>query len=325
MVRRRWVKWLGAVVAGAVALALGGAAYLTQPTLAGARVGPAVTADAARLEVDVREVALPRPWNDAEAQARTVALLVARLKEAGLSPVLQPFEAEGRHFENVRVVLGDARAPRLVVGAHYDSYEALPGADDNASGVAVVLELARLLAKTPPPGAVELVFWTLEEPPFFRSPHMGSAVHAKALEAEGVTVTGALSVETVGFYADAEGTQGFPVGALSLLYPTTGDYVAVVSRLGDVGLVRRVKAAVAAVGALPVRSINAPAGVPGIDWSDHRSYWATGVPAVMVTDTAPNRNARYHTADDTPDTLDYRRMAALTEGLFEAVWRLSAR
>jgi len=304
------------------ALLLSGCLLLTQPVRVGAREGPPASADAKRLETDVFAIAHPRPWDDLEALNRTAGYIEEQLRAQGYTPTEQPYDVEGRAYKNVRLIIGDPAAPRLVVGAHYDSCEAYPAADDNGSGVAVVLELARLLKAKPPPGAVELVFWSLEEPPYFRSPHMGSAVHAAALKKEGTRVIAALSIETVGYYRDEPGTQHFPVDALGALYSTTGNYVALVSNLDNVSLVRQVKSAMLSVKRISVRSINAPVVIPGIDWSDHRSYWAQGMPALMVTDTAPNRNPAYHEPSDTPDTLDYKRMAAVTEALFEAVWQL---
>ena len=218
---------------------------------------------------------------------------------------------------------GPLTAERVVIGAHYDGCEPFPAADDNASGVAVLLELARLLAANPPKGRVELVAWSLEEPPYFRTVSMGSYFHARSLADGKVKVRAAISLETMGFYKDEAGTQHFPAPGLSLLYSTQANYLAVVGDLGQIGLTRKVKAAMKAGSPLPVFSINAPVAIPGIDFSDHLNYWKFGYPAVMITDTAFNRNANYHTQTDTLDTLDYPRLAQATEGVFEAVWRLS--
>jgi len=157
----------------------------------------------------------------------------------------------------------------------------------------------------------------------FRKPEMGSVVHAKSLTADKVKVTGALSIETVGYYSDEPDSQAFPVPGLTTLYSTKGNYVALVSSLDNIGLVRTLKKAMRSTDQIAVYSMTAPASIPGVDWSDHRSYWPEGIPALMVTDTAPNRNPNYHRASDTADTLDYQRMAALTNALFEGIWVLT--
>lgn len=305
------------------ALLSAGCAVLTQPVRRTLPHGPAVAADAQRLQALVEALAKPRDVADVAALDATAAYLAERLRESGYQPEEQLYQWQGRTYRNLRLVLGDPKRPRVVVGAHYDSFEALPAADDNASGVAVVLELARLFRERPPPGTVELVFWTLEEPPAWDTPGMGSVAHADALAAEAVPVVAALSIETVGYYRDEEGTQHFPVPLVGALYPSAGNFVALVSNLDNTRLVRTVKRAMRSTGRIPVYSMNGPALVEGIDWSDHRNFWRHGWPALMVTDTAPNRNPNYHQPTDTPDTLSYPRMARLTEALFEAVWVLA--
>lgn len=317
-----------------------GCTILTQPVRPSSRVGPIVRADTARLEATVRRIARPRDFKDAAALAAVVEHLEEELTALGYEPIEQSYEVHivcstpecrermgGERFDsifkNVRVLIGDPTRPRVVVGAHYDSRGPLPAADDNASGVAVVLELARLLKAHPSPGTVELAFWPLEEPPFFRSGFMGSRVHADELRSQGAPVTAALSIETVGYYSDEPGSQHYSVPLVGKLYPHTGNFLALVANLDNTSLVRRVKSAMLGARRIPVHSFNAPARLPGIDWSDHLNFWKNGYPALMVTDTAPNRNPNYHEPTDTPDTLSYPRMARVTEVLFEAVWALS--
>lgn len=319
------LKRVALTVLAAVALALVTFSLVsTQPLAGSERSGPPVTVDPARLEATVRKLAVdfhPRGWQHTDRLDATAAWLKAEL---GPHATEQTYAVDGGTYRNVSALYGPATPDRIVVGAHYDSCEGLPGADDNASGVAGALELARLFAKEPPPSQVEIVFWSLEEPPFFRSPQMGSAVHADALAKAGTPVRAALSLEMIGYFSDAEGSQHFPVGALGLIYPTTASYIAVVGDLGQIGLVRTVKRAMSGASELPVASINAAKLIPGIDWSDHRSYWAHGWPAVMITDTAMNRNANYHQATDTPETLDYARMAKVVTGVHSAIWALGA-
>ena len=246
---------------------------------------------------------------------------------AGAKVEEQEVLVQGERFFNVVARFGPAEGPLLVIGAHYDSYgDAMaaaragkydldthtPGADDNASGVAGLIELAHLLARHPPERAVELVAYTLEEPPHFRTEHMGSCWHARSGRAAQLMI----SLEMIGYFSDAEDSQAYPVPGLGWFYPTKGDFIAIVSRLHDWAETRRLKAAMLGASDLPVRSINTLPIVPGVDFSDHLCYWAQGMPAVMVTDTAFNRNPAYHGAGDTFDRLDYRRMAKVVQGVY---------
>lgn len=226
-------------------------------------------------------------------------------------------------YRNISAHFGPAAGQRLVIGAHYDVCGPFPGADDNASGMAVLLELARLLSAKPPAIPVELVAYTLEEPPYFATPSMGSVAHARLLKSSGVPVKGVIVLETLGYFSEAPRSQLYPMMLLQAFYPSVGNYVAVVGGFHEFALTRRVKKSLLAIPELRVRSINAPASIPGIDFSDHRSYWQVGIPAIMITDTAFFRNRRYHTAEDTPDTLNYDRMANITDGVRQAVEDLS--
>lgn len=317
---RRALLGLALFVVFAVA---GLALLLTQPVLGAARKGPVVDAQAARLATTVATIAKPRDVTDVAALDATAQYIAEQLRALGYQPEEQPYVVKEKTYRNIRLLIGDPSAARVVVGAHYDSCGPRPAADDNASGVAVVLELARLFKEHPAPGAVELVFWTLEEPPTFRSEQMGSVIHAKSLAAAKVNVTAALSIETVGYYRDEPESQSFPVPGLATLYSTKGNYIALVANLNNIALVRTLKQAMRSTDTIEVFSMTAPSSIPGVDWSDHRSYWAQHMPAVMVTDTAPNRNPNYHQDSDTPDTLDYQRMAGVTNALFEGVWVLA--
>ena len=216
---------------------------------------------------------------------------------------------------------GRAESPPyvVVVGAHYDVFSprgtTLPGADDNASGTAGLLELARLLGRQPPSRPVMLVAYANEEPPFFGTDEMGSAVHAASLAADGRPVAGMICLEMIGCFTPR---QPWDSWVLSAIYPTTGDFIAVAGGWRDRTLTREMKAAIAGAG-MKVVSMTAPHS--WLDASDQRSYWAHGFPAVMITDTAYERNPNYHTAGDTAATLDYARMARVVDGVFNAVMR----
>jgi Zn-dependent M28 family amino/carboxypeptidase len=242
--------------------------------------------------------------------------VLAEFARLGLATDVQEYQVNGRGYRNVIARLGPTKGPLIVIGAHYDACGDTPGADDNASGVAGLLELARALAAHPPRQPVELVAYTLEEPPFFRTEDMGSYRHAQALAAQGREVKLMLSLEMIGYFRDSPRSQRYPVGALKLLYPDQGNFIALVGAYRDFGDMRRVKGLFKGASALPVTSINAPESVQGVDFSDHASYWRFKMPAIMVTDTAFLRNDNYHEAGDTPETLDYRRMAQVVRGVF---------
>ena len=261
-----------------------------------------------------------RSYDHPERLDAVATYIEAEFQKAGLRPTRQSFEVNGRTYSNVIARYGNESAARLVIGAHYDVYGHQPGADDNASGVAGLLELAHLLQEQKPqPGfAIELVAYTLEEPPFFMSERMGSAVHARSLAESDADIIGMISLEMIGYFSDAPGSQRYPAPLLTLLYPSRGDFVAIVGRLGQNAWVRGIKRGMIAGGGVPVWSMNAPAWFPGIDFSDHASYWDEGYPAAMITDTAFLRNPNYHEGTDTPATLDYERMAEVVKQVYWA-------
>jgi hypothetical protein len=163
---------------------------------------------------------------------------------------------------------------------------------------------------------VELVAYTLEEPPYFRTEFMGSFQHARALAQQNREVRLMLSLEMIGYFRDPPGSQRYPVAALKALYPDRGNFIALVGPYRDFGLMRRVKGLFKGASDLPATSINAPSLVQGVDFSDHASYWRFKMPALMVTDTAFMRNPNYHLPGDTADTLDYARMAKVVRGVY---------
>lgn len=315
--------WILLIIAGFLAIPVGLWAWVTQPTARrnGATAGSA-SVEPARLQEHVRMLSVelsPRDAGHVENLARAARYIRGELESAGAVVSEQNYEAEGRSYMNVVASFGPETKERIVVGAHYDAAGPYPAADDNASGVAGLIELARLLGQKPPPMRVELVAYCLEEPPFFRSPYMGSIVHAGALRRQGVSVRVMFSLEMIGYFSDEEGSQRFPISSLKYIYPSRGNFITVVGDFRNGPTVRRIKQAMMSASPLPVRSINAPRSVPGIDFSDHMSYWENGYDAVMVTDTAFYRNRNYHTANDTYETLDYERMASVVKGVHAAV------
>lgn len=282
---------------------------------------------AERLQSHVKmlsETFSPRDYTHTENLDRAAAYIKREFEQAQGNVTEQPYKANGKSYRNVLALYGPTSNERLVIGAHYDVCQPYPGADDNASGVAGLLELAHLLAATTAlPMQVELVAYTLEEPPFFRSEAMGSAIHANSLKKQNVQVRAMIGLEMIGYFSDTPGSQRFPNPILKLFYPSRGDFIAVVGNFGQIGLVRKVKRAMRSTALLPVHSINAPGWLPGIDFSDHLNYWRAGYPAVMITDTSFYRNENYHTARDTAEKLDYTRMAKVVQAIYATLPALS--
>jgi Zn-dependent M28 family amino/carboxypeptidase len=203
----------------------------------------------------------------------------------------------------------------VIIGAHYDSREGTPGADDNASGTAALLSLARTFAKATPARTLRFVFFTNEE--YFRQDLMGSLVYAKRCRERGENIVAMLSLETIGYFSDVVGSQRYPF-PISLFYPSTGDFLGFAGNIGSRDLVRAAVRSFRATASIASQGVAAPESIDGIGWSDQWSFWRQGYPGIMITDTAPFRNPNYHKQTDTPETLDYGRFARVVRGL-EAV------
>lgn len=312
---------LAGVVAAILAVALAGAALALRQPSAGRDERLLVrSASAANLERHVRALTIdfhPRDSDHPENLSKTARYVAARFEAAGARVERQEFSIRGVGFENVIGRFGPSDGQPLIVGAHYDAFGGFgdnPGADDNASGTAGLMELARLLQGTELRRPVELVAFSTEEPPFFASSSMGSAVHAESLASRGVEPAGMICLEMIGFFSR---DQPWPHWFLALLYPDRGDFIGVAGRWQDRRLARAVKRAFRGASEVPVYSFNGPAGMT--EASDQRNYWAHGWEAVMVTDTAFVRNPHYHSPGDTASTLDYRRMAGVVDGVANAV------
>ena len=263
-----------------------------------------------------------RSYRDLGKLAETAEYIEEKLRSYGCRTTRQAFTYEGNTYHNI-ITEVQGREPAqdgiLVIGAHYDSAEGTPGADDNASGVAALLELARLTAVQPLKRTVRFIAFCLEEPPVFMTKHMGSYIHAESLSREGVAVFGMISLEMLGYYCTEKGCQYYPSSLFKLTYPDTGDFIAFVGNFSSRHFSNRVKSSFASVSTIPVESLNGFSIIPGVDFSDHRNYWKFGYPAFMITDTAFYRNPNYHDPGDTPDTLDYDRLTALIADLYKAL------
>ena len=232
----------------------------------------------------------------------------------------QHFTVAGHAFRNLEVTVRGRRRPEeiVVVGGHYDSVVGTPGADDNATGVAAVLELARLLRDHPLDRTVRLVAFANEEPPFFQTEHMGSRVYAREAVRRGDRIVAMLSLETIGYYSSERGSQRYPP-PLNLAYPDRGDFIGFVGNVRSRALVRRSIGAFRRSTPFPSEGVAAPSWVPGVFWSDHASFWREGIPAVMITDTAPFRNPHYHGRTDTPERIDSVKLTRVVHGVAEVV------
>lgn len=296
--------------------------YVTQPTLASSERSK-LSVNPAALEAHVRflsEDCHPRAYNYPENLKRASDYIADHFKRAGAAVSFQDYEVNGRTYRNVIGRFGETDGETFVVGAHYDSHGDTPGADDNASGVAGLIELAYLIGQHELGGQrIELVAYCTEEPPFFGSTDMGSYVHAKSLHDDGVKLRGMLALEMIGYFSDEPGSQSFPMRLLRLYYPGTGNFIAVAGKLDQRSFIGEVKQGMKGTTGLPVYSISAPRSLPGIDFSDHRNYWEFGYNAAMITDTAFYRNRNYHEPGDTADTLDYDRMAMAVVVVYESV------
>ncbi|OWP62401.1 peptidase M28 [Hymenobacter amundsenii] len=288
--------------------------------------GPAVAqvpADTARLRrhlVALTTTPEPRNYRHQASLNQAADYIKAELAAAGGQPTEQPYTVQGQTYHNVLAHFGPETGPRLVVGAHYDVCGEQPGADDNGTGVAALLELARLLGQQANlPYRIDLVAYTLEEPPFFRTKNMGSYVHAQALRAAGVPVRGMVALEMLGYYDDRKDSQDYPFGPLKWVYGSRGNYVTVAQKFGNGHFGRQFARRYKMAAALPVKRFKAPAWLPGIDFSDHLNYWQFGYSAVLLTDTAFYRNKSYHEPTDTLARLDMRRLGLAVDALLAVV------
>jgi Zn-dependent M28 family amino/carboxypeptidase len=240
---------------------------------------------------------------------------------SGYQPRRQTFEAGGVNCANVEVIIegtGEKASEIIVVGAHYDSAIGSPGANDNGSGVAALLELAGLRQDAAAARTVRFVAFTNEEPPYFNTPQMGSMVYAKKCRRNGDRIVGMLSLETMGYYSDEPGSQTFPM-PLQFFYPSTGNFIGFVGDTQSGRFIHRVvsrfrfHASIPSEGAVPLRYTH------GAGWSDHWSFWQEGYPAIMVTDTALFRYPHYHEPGDLPDQIDYDRLTLVVVGLADVL------
>ncbi len=289
-----------------------------------------IPVDREHLRRDVQTLTAMIPPRNAENVAsldKSAEYIFEEFRKTGGRTETQRFTQDGEEYKNVICSFGPEAGERIIVGAHYDVQGNQPGADDNASGVAGLLELSRLVQslKTDPNSRIDFVAYTLEEGQLFKHPfarHYGSYIHAKSLAQAGISVRAMIGLEMIGYFSDSPNSQKYPLFFMRWFYPDKGNFIAVVGKWGQGRLVKKVKKLLAALSQVPVESLTAMSCIPGISFSDHQSYWKFGYPAVMITDSAFYRNKNYHKLSDTADTLDFDRMAEVIKGLYWTVTRI---
>lgn len=250
---------------------------------------------------------------------RAANTIFKQFRQCSRRVTFQRYKAEGKEYKNIIASFGPKKGARFVVGAHYDVCGDTPGADDNASGVAAILELARLLAALKPQlkHRVDLVAYCLEEPPFFRTPHMGSAIHARSLAKKNVKVRVMISLDMIGCFA----TDTSPLRPIaSFIKPGSvipGQTTAILSKKEETKITKEIQIYMNGImKTVTAVALNPPAGTPTIDWSDHRNYWKEGYPAVLISNAFIAHNPNYHSPQDTIDTLDFDKMAEIVKGVY---------
>lgn len=255
---------------------------------------------------------------------KTAAYIYDNFKKYADTTYYQEYKVNDLTYKNVICVFnptlinsfGNNNSETIVVGAHYDACGQQEGADDNASGVVGLLELARLLKGQLFSRRIELVAYTLEEPPFFRTENMGSYVHAKSLVDNKIEVYGMISLEMIGYFKDERKTQDYPLGFLKLFYGSRGNYITLVNKFVKGKFSRKFTSKYKKTKSIRTKRFNGPKALPGIDFSDHLNYWKLGFSALMITDTAFYRNKNYHENGDTMETLDLPKMAKVIDGVY---------
>ena len=317
--RSLWYALVLALILG------GGILYMTDmPGKSYSGVLPPLTTEQARLADRLRkhiavlseEIGERNLWRDGTLDA-TADYIEETFQAMDYAVSSQAYTVQGTSVRNLEGVLsGTSLAEEIVlIGAHYDTVSGSPGANDNASGVAALLEIARLLAAKPLARSVRFVAFVNEEAPFFYTWEMGSHRYARRAHERGDNITAMLSLETIGYYSDAKGSQQYPNPAYAWLYPDTGNFIGFVGNLASRKLVRQCLGSFRRHSAFPSEGVAAPGRMMGIHWSDHWSFWQEGYAAVMVTDTALFRYPHYHASTDTPDRIDYERLARVVAGL----------
>ncbi len=260
-----------------------------------------------------------RTYNNPSQLDRTAEYIDSVFKNYSDSLEMQPFLVSGKLYNNVICSFGTQNNKRIIIGAHYDVCGPQEGADDNASGIAGLLELARQLKGKKLNYRIDLVAYTLEEPPYFKSEYMGSYIHAKSLVDNKIDVFGMISLEMIGYFSDEKNSQSYPLKFLSLIYGKKGNYITMVNKFTSGHFARSFSRKYKSKASIRTKKFKAPKVLRGIDFSDHLNYWKFGFSALMITDTAFYRNHNYHQKTDTLETLDLKRMAEVIDGVLKVL------
>jgi len=278
-----------------------------------------LAADVQALAGDIGERNMPRyPQLNAAAD-----FIENSFSRAGLRPRRDTYELSGRACHNIEAEIHGVRPQIVVIGAHYDSVYGCPGANDNGSGVAAMLALARRFAGKSTGQTLRFVAFANEEPPYFQTEEMGSFVYASRCKARGDEISAMISLETIGYFSDAPHSQTYPSLGLGAFYPTTGNFIGFVGNVRSRTLLRRAISLFRQQGKLPSEGAALPSFISGVGWSDQWAFWQQGYPGIMITDTAPFRYPHYHAATDTPDKLDYDRFALVVSGVEKMIEELA--
>lgn len=261
----------------------------------------------------------PRNYQHPDQLNQTAGFIYSYFRQYADTVFYQTYSVDGITYGNVIARFGDTISERLIIGAHYDVCGNQEGADDNASGIIGLLELARMLREQKQHKNIELVAYTLEEPPFFRTQYMGSFIHAQSLKQTDAKVSGMICLEMIGYFNEAKHTQDYPIGLLKLFYGSRGNYITVVNKFSKGKTARKFTRHMDRFAQLPVKKFNGPESLTGIDFSDHLNYWKMGFSACMVTDTAFYRNKNYHRKTDEMGTLNISKMALVIDGIFLSI------
>jgi hypothetical protein len=253
-----------------------------------------------------------------------LAYIEKTLEHQGYRVAEQEYKLEDYSYKNIESQITGSEKPSeiVIIGAHYDSVTGCPGANDNGSGTATVLELAKLMAHHKPKRTVRFVLFTNEEPPYFGGEEMGSYQYAQRCKRRNENIVAMLDVETLGYYTDAPHTQTYP-SHFTPFYPNTGNFITFVSNVHSRPLAEACIGTFRDTTKVPSEGVAAPEWINGVDWADHKWFWADGYAALMITDTAPYRYPQYHTAQDTPDKLNYPVFARVVAGLHRVLLHLS--
>jgi hypothetical protein len=259
--------------------------------------------------------AAPRCEDNTMQLDKTAAFIRSVFEKYSDSVSEQPYTVNGKIYRNVICSFGTENEKRIIVGAHYDVCGHQPGADDNASGVTGILELSRLLKGKKLHYRIDLVAYSLEEPPYFNTEFMGSYIHAKSLSESKTPVLGMISLEMIGYFSDNRRTQHYPLSPMALIYGTRGNFITLVKRWGAGNFARRFCKEYKKEHVMKTKKFSAPFGLFGVAFSDDLNYWKFGYSALMLTDTAFNRNMNYHEVSDSMNTLDVPGMAKVIDGV----------